>query len=133
MPAPYSFDYAVLRVVPLVEREEFFNAGVILFCPQKAFLQARVFLDRGKLQAFAPGLDPAAIQQRLDAVSRICDGDRNAGPVARLPRSARFHWLVSPRSTIIQVSEVHSGLCHDPEPALERLFREQVLGPSENR
>jgi hypothetical protein len=122
-----SFDYAVVRVVPLVEREEFFNAGVILFCPQQKFLDARVHLDGRKLEALAPSVPPEEVQQRLDAIVKICAGDPTAGPIARISQRARFHWLVSPRSTLLQVSPVHSGLCDNPQPVLERLFREQVL------
>lgn len=127
MDMPNSFDYAVIRIVPLTEREEFFNAGVILFCPQQKFLQAQIHLDPHKLQALAPALQPGPVQQRLDALVKICAGDPTAGPIARLSQSARFHWLVNPRSTLIQISPVHSGICDDPQPVLERLFREQVL------
>jgi hypothetical protein len=126
-----SFDYAVVRIVPFVEREEFFNAGVILFCAQQKFLDARVHLDLTKVKAFA--LEPRAdeAQQRLDAIVKICAGDPNGGPIASLSQSARFHWLVSPRSTLIQVSRVHSGICDEPEPVLARLFREHVLAVNE--
>jgi Protein of unknown function (DUF3037) len=124
---PNSFDYAVIRVVPFTEREEFFNAGVILFCPQQKFLEARVRLDCGKLRALAPALQVEEVQQRLDAVVRICAGDKTAGPIARISQRARFHWLVAPRSTLIQVSPVHSGICDKAEPMLDRLFQEQVL------
>jgi hypothetical protein len=124
---PNSFDYAVIRVVPFTEREEFFNAGVILFCPQQRFLKARVHLDSGKLHALAAALQADEVQQRLDAVVKICAGDKTAGPIALISQRARFHWLVAPRSTLIQVSPVHSGICQEPEPMLDRLFREQVL------
>lgn len=128
MPMPDSFDYAVIRVVPFTEREEFFNSGVILFCPQQKFLQARVHLDCGKLKALAPALEPEEVQLRLDAVMKICEGDKSAGPIAQIAQRARFHWLVAPRSTLIQMSPVHSGICDAAEPMLGRLFREQVLG-----
>ena len=127
MLTPNAFDYAVIRIVPLVEREEFFNAGVILFCPQQRFLDARVYLDTTKMGAFAPSVDTAEAQQRLDAILKICAGDPTAGPIACIPQSARFHWLVAPRSTMIQVSPVHSGICDEPEVVLNRLFQEQVL------
>jgi hypothetical protein len=130
MHMPNSFDYAVLRIVPSIEREEFFNAGVILFCPQQRFLQARIHLDQRKLDALDGGLQAEEIQKRLDAVMKVCAGDHNAGPIARMSQRARFHWLVAPRSTVIQVSDVHSGICDDPEPILDRLFREQVLNAS---
>jgi hypothetical protein len=122
-----SFDYAVIRIVPLVEREEFVNAGVILFCPQQKFLDARIHLNCKKLEALAPALEADEVQQRLDAVLKICAGDLAGGPIARISQRARFHWLVSPRSTLVQVSPVHSGICDEPEPVLNRLFREQVL------
>ena len=125
-----SFDYAIVRVVPFPEREEFFNAGVILFCPQRKFLDARVTVDRRKLEALAPKLDAEEVRQRLDSIVKICAGDPSAGPIAGLSQRARFHWLVSPRSTMIQTSAVHAGICDNPEPVLERLFREQVM---ENR
>lgn len=127
MLAPNSFDYAIIRVVPQTEREEFFNAGVILFCPQQKFLDARVHLDPKKLAVFAPDLDPNEVEQRLAAVLRVSAGDPDAGPIAQLNQRARFHWLVAPRSTLIQVSPVHSGICDHPGEVLERLFREQVL------
>lgn len=127
MRMPSSFDYAVVRVVPAVEREEFFNAGVILFCPEQRFLGARVYLDEEKLKAFAPQLALEDIQQRLQAIERICEGDPTAGPIAQLSQRARFHWLIAPRSTLVQVSPAHSGICEEPESTLARLFEEQVL------
>ncbi len=131
MPMQNSFDYAVIRIVPFVEREEFFNAGVILFCPQQKFLDARIYLDRKKLEALAPALNPDEVQQRLDGIRKVCAGDHTAGPIAQLSQRARFHWLIAPRSTWIQVSSAHSGICQEPEPVLDRLFREQILGAAE--
>ena len=126
MHMPNSYDYAVIRLVPLVEREEFFNVGVVLFCAQQRFLEARIHLDSAKLAAFAPELAVEEVQQRLDAVLKICAGDATAGPIAHLSQRARFHWLVAPRSTLVQVSAVHAGICGEPQEVLERLFREQV-------
>jgi hypothetical protein len=123
---PSAFDYAVLRVVPFTEREEFFNAGVVLFCAQQRYLGAKVRIEASKLSALAPDLKLEDVQQRLEAVVRICAGDLEAGPIARLTPSARFHWLVAPRSTLIQPSAVHSGLCETPEAELDRLFDEMV-------
>jgi hypothetical protein len=125
VPAP-SFDYAVIRVVPRVDREEFVNAGVILFCLQKDFLRARVQVDEERLRALWPEVDVELVRQHLEAIPRICAGDPDAGPIARLSLRERFHWLVSPRSTMIQVSPVHSGICEDPERALKDLFRKMV-------
>lgn len=124
-----SFDYAIVRVVPRVEREEFFNAGVILFCAAQRFLQARLELDRARLQVLAPGLDAEMIENHLQAIPLLCAGGMSAGPVGALGQTARFHWLAAPRSTIIQTSAVHSGLCHEPSLALDKLFETMVLPP----
>ncbi len=122
MPELSSFDYAVLRVVPEVTREEFVNAGVILFCRVRQFLAARIRLDPARLAALDPTLDPRLVQAHLALISAICAGGAEAGPFADLGQSERFHWLVSPRSTVIQVSPVHPGLCADPQAALDDLF-----------
>lgn len=129
MPARSSFDYATIRVVPRVEREEFVNAGVVLLCRQRAYLGMRVALDRERLRSLAPGLDLDAVERYLAGLQRICAGDVDAGPIARLSQAERFHWLVSPSSTIVQPSPVHSGICDDPEQALEKLMKELVLAP----
>jgi hypothetical protein len=129
VPALSSFDYALLRVVPRVERGELINAGVILFCLQRDFLQARVELDEARLRALWPAADVELIRQHLEAIPRICAGSPDAGPIARLSQRERFHWLVAPRSTMIQVSPVHSGLCEQPERALDELFQQMVLVP----
>jgi hypothetical protein len=126
MPAPHSYDYAVIRIVPRVEREEFINAGVILFCRTARFLAARVELDRERLEALAPGTNAELIQEYLDAIRLVCDGDPRAGAVGKWPQAERFHWLVAPRSTIIQTSPVHTGLCDDPQQALDHLFDKMV-------
>src|ERR687886_3131022 len=110
MPELWPFDYAVIRVVPRVEREEFINAGVIVSCPARNFLKARIELNRQRLAALAPALDAALVQRHLDAIPAICEGVAAAGPIGLLPPRARFHWLVAPRSTIIQTSPVHTGL-----------------------
>jgi hypothetical protein len=126
-----SFDYAILRVVPRVEREELINAGVILFCLERDFLQARVELDEARLRALWPGTDVELVRQHLEAIPKVCAGSPDAGPIARLSQRERFHWLVSPRSTMIQVSPVHSGLCEQPERTLDDLFRRMVQVPRE--
>lgn len=126
MPTRYSYDYAILRVVPRVEREEFMNAGVVLHCFERGILRAACDLNVERLKAFAPDVDPDLVRRHLDAVGRICRGDRDAGPIGRLPPKERFRWLVAPRSTIIQPSPVHAGLCEDPGAELERLLDTMV-------
>lgn len=123
-----SFDYAVIRVVPRVERAEFINAGVILFCLTRQYLDCRIHLDETRLRALWPCLeDIESIHAHLNVIPGICSGDRAAGPIAQLSKRERFHWLVSPRSTVIQVSPVHTGLCSAPDHSLDRLFRTLVL------
>ena len=124
--APDPFQYAVLRLVPRVEREEFLNVGVIVFCRARRFLAARVALDPRRIEAFAPGAELDAVRAHLDARVRIAAGDPDAGPVARMSQSERFHWLVAPSSTVIQTSSVHSGLCEDPSAVLDDLFAKLV-------
>ncbi len=123
MPTPSPFDYAIFRVVPCVEREEFINVGAILFCRTQRFLAAKINLDRRRLAALTPQLDLALIRAELDLIPRICEG---AGPIGKLSQAERFHWLVSPRSTMIQVSPVHCGLCTDPAATLEHLMDSMV-------
>ena len=127
MRAQNSFDYAILRLVPRVEREEFVNAGVVLFSLQKKFLEARVHLEPERLRVLWPELDYEMVRDHLEAFPKICAGSPDAGPIAQLPQRQRFHWLVSPRSTMIQVSPVHSGLSESPAEALESLFQKLVL------
>jgi len=124
-----SYDYAVIRVVPCVERGECLNVGVILYCPTRRYLGAAVHLDQERLHALAPQLDFPALQQQLEHLVRICNGEENSGPVGLLSQSERFHWLVAPRSTIIQTSPVHSGVSHDLEGVLESLFEKLVKPP----
>lgn len=129
MPARSSFDYAVIRVVPRVERGELINAGVILFALGKDFLAARVEVNEPRLYALWPEVDLDLVRQHLEAIPRICAGTPDSGPIGKLSLRERFHWLVAPRSTIIQVSPVHSGLCDHPERALEELFQQAVRLP----
>jgi len=124
MPTPASFDYAVIRVVPRVEREEFINAGVIVFCLEKRYLAARVHLDADRLRALWPDADIALVLEHLNAIPRICEGDPAAGPIAKLSQRERFHWLSSPRSTIIQPGPVHTGLCDGTDGLLDRLAKQ---------
>ncbi len=128
MPAQSSFDYAVLRVVPRVECEEFINAGVVVLCLEQQFLEARVHVDERRLRALWPQLDIELVRQHLEAFRSVASGDPSAGPMARLSKRERFHWLVAPRSTIIQVSAVHTGICDDPAAVVEQLLRRVVPG-----
>ncbi len=124
---PSSFDYAVVRIVPRVEREEFLNAGVVVFCPEQNFLGARVRVNEARLAAFAPQVDVELVHSRLSGLVAVCVGDPRAGTIARLGLRERFHWIVSPRSTLLQMSAVHSGVCREPEGVLGRLFWELCL------
>jgi len=126
-PPRNQFQYAVIRVIPRVERGESLNAGVVLLCRPRRFLAARVHLDDDRLRALAPDADPAAIRAHLDAIERIAAGHPEAGPIARLGIGERFHWLVAPSSTVVQASEVHTGTCDDPATELEHLF-DQLVG-----
>jgi Protein of unknown function (DUF3037) len=124
VPTPASFDYAILRVVPRVERQEFINAGVVAFCLEKRYLAARIRLDETRLRALWPEADVEQAREHLEAVRRICEGDPAAGPIAGLSQRERFHWITSPRSTIIQPSPVHTGVCDEPEGLLDRLAKQ---------
>jgi pyridoxamine 5'-phosphate oxidase len=124
-----AFQYTLLRVVPHVERGEAINAGVVVFCRRRGFLDARVSLDEGRLDALAPGVDPAPIRERLDVLARVAAGEPDAGPIAALPQSERFHWLAAPSSTVVQPGPVHTGLCDDPRALLDRLFATLVALP----
>jgi DUF3037 family protein len=116
------FQYAIVRVVPRVDRGEFINAGVIVFCRTRSYLEAAVHLDEQRLAAIAPEAGAREIEARLETVVRVAAGDPNAGPIASLPQSERFHWLVAPSSTVIQTSPVHTGLCDDAPGLLGRLM-----------
>ena len=126
MPDQFRYDYAVIRVVPKVDREEFINAGVILSCPDKSFLEARIKLNESRLLALDPSLDLEMVRTHLATIPTICHGGDGAGPIGQLPQRQRFHWLVAPRSTIIQTSPVHTGRCSDPAAALEHLVAKMV-------
>jgi Protein of unknown function (DUF3037) len=126
MPPRSAFQYAVVRVVPRIERGERLNAGVILLCRPKRYLGARTALDETRLRALAPDLASDDVRPHLDAIERIAAGEAEAGPIAALGQAERFHWLVAPSSTIIQPSEVHTGLTDDPAAELEALFADLV-------
>lgn len=121
-----DFQYAILRVIPHVERGEAVNAGVVLFCRRLGFLGARVGVDERALAALAPGCDVADVRAHLEALERVAAGDRSAGPIAALEPSERFHWLTAPSSTIVQASAVHTGMTSDPAAELDHLFERLV-------
>jgi hypothetical protein len=124
--AHYAYEYAVIRVVPRAEREEFVNAGVILFCDARDFLRAKIELGEGRLLALCPEIDLAVVKDHLEGVCRVATGGVAAGPIGLLTARERFRWLVAPRSTVLQTSPPHAGLCEDPDAALERLLDQLV-------
>lgn len=124
-----SYDYAVVRVVPRVEREEFINVGVIVSCAAQEFLEARIELDEQRLRALDTTLDIESIRKHLASIPIICRGGPEAGPIGKLSRRERFDWLVAPRSTIIQTSSVHTGRCTSPQDLLEHLLATMVRLP----
>jgi hypothetical protein len=126
---PCAYDYALIRVVPHVERGECINAGVLICCTARGFLKAGIELDESRLLALDPSADLATVRAGLEAFVRICEGGAGAGAIGALPLRARFDWLTAPRSTMIQTSAVHVGLCSDLEAALERLLEGMVRKP----
>jgi hypothetical protein len=121
-----TYDYAIVRVVPKVERAEFVNVGVILSCPARDLLLAKIELDERRLLALDPTLDLESVRTHLAAIPKICVGGEQAGPIGRLSQRERFHWLVAPRSTIIQTSPTHTGSACDLEAVVERLLQTMV-------
>jgi hypothetical protein len=121
-----TFDYAVIRVVPLVEREEFINVGIILSCPAQKFLEARIQPDWKRLKAFAPNLQKKTIRKYLEIIPKICNGDKNAGIIGQLKQRERFYWLTAQRSTIVQTSPIHTGFCTGADAMLENLLDKMV-------
>ena len=126
MPGREDFQYAIVRVVPHVERGECLNAGVVLFSRRHGFLAARTGLDEAALAALAPGCDPAGVRAQLETLERVAAGDPAGGAIAALDPSERFHWLTAPSSTIVQSSAVHTGLTSDPAGELDHLFERLV-------
>ena len=124
-----TYDYAIIRIIPRVEREEFVNVGVIVSCPAQGFLEARIELDEQRLLALDPTLDIATVRDHLAAIPIICAGGAPAGPIGQLSQRERFRWLVAPRSTTIQTSPVHTGCCQDPTTVLEHLLDTMVRPP----
>ncbi|MEO7306517.1 MAG: DUF3037 domain-containing protein, partial [Ferruginibacter sp.] len=127
MPENNQFEYAVVRIVPQVEREEFLNVGVVLFCAKQNFLQVRYLLNEFRLLAFCPQVDVEEIGEYLAAFEQICVGAEDAGPIARLTMAERFRWLTSTRSTMVQTSKVHPGLCTDAGEMLTKIYIQQAL------
>ena len=121
------FEYAVIRIVPRVEREEFLNAGVILYCQKKKFLQMRFHINHERLQCFCNELDAVDLEINLKAMERICMGMADSGPIGRLDLAGRFRWITATRSTVLQASKVHPGFCEDPGQTLDKLFEQLVL------
>ncbi|GAB3690402.1 DUF3037 domain-containing protein [Spirosoma flavus] len=126
MPEKHLFEYAVIRVVPCVERQEFMNVGVILYCKSQGFLQTMWALNESRLRAFSAEIDTDELRQRLGAFERICAGKKEGGPIGKLSIAERFRWLTSTRSTVVQPSPVHPGLCTDARQTLEHLFTQLV-------
>lgn len=122
-----TYEYAVIRLVPKVEREEFMNIGVILFSKRKKYLGIKYKIDKEKINSFSEDVDVQMINKYLEAWELICDGNPNGGFIGTLEQALRFRWLVASRSTIIQSSQTHPGLCHDPEKVLEDIFNRYVL------
>lgn len=124
---PHVYEYAVIRVVPKVEREEFLNVGVVLLCKATRFIRMRYALDRERLLSFAPDADVEQIEENLRSFEKIARGDADGGPIAQEDAASRFRWLTAIRSSVIQTSRPHPGLCHEPEKTVDRLFEELVL------
>lgn len=121
------FEYAVIRLVPRVDREEFVNVGVILYCAKQQFLKTLFQLDADRIASLYPEVDIEVVRKHLNTFQLICEGDPGAGPIAKLPIAERFRWLTATRSTIIQISKVHPGFCTDAEETLNKLYRQLVL------
>ncbi|CAN5851365.1 DUF3037 domain-containing protein [soil metagenome] len=126
MPEQHLFEYAVIRIVPKVEREEFFNVGVVLYCAKEKFLQAKFQLNEDRLRAFCKKTDLDELKEYLHAFEQICAGGNDAGPIGKLPVAERFRWLTATRSTVVQTSKVHPGLCTNATDTLAKLFEQLV-------
>jgi hypothetical protein len=129
VPAEYTYDYAIVRVVPRVERGERMNVGVILSCPELSFLEARIEVDEVRLLALDAKVDLDTMHASLSTIPAVCRGGAEAGPIGELPQRSRFRWLVAPRSTMVQTSPVHTGRTSDPAACLERLLDKVVRRP----
>jgi len=127
MPERTLFEYAVIRVVPRVEREEFLNIGIVLYCAKQKFLQAKYLINEDRLHSFCGEIDIDELKQHLCSFERICNGQKDAGPIGQLDIASRFRWLTATRSTVVQASKVHPGFCVDAATTLDKLF-EQLVG-----
>ncbi len=127
MPEKQLFEYAVIRVVPRVEREEFINVGIILFCAKQKFLGATIALNEAKILAIAPDIEIDFVKDNLNAIINICRGGGDAGPIGQLDNASRFRWLTATRSTVVQASKVHPGFCSDANETLNKLTQQLVL------
>jgi hypothetical protein len=121
------FEYAVIRVVPKVEREEFLNVGIILYCKKRKFLECLSNIHTQRLQAFCPALDINEVEQYLKSMEQVCAGTKEAGTIGQLDIASRFRWLTATRSTVVQTSKVHPGLCTEPKETLQHLYEQLVL------
>jgi len=126
MPEKHLYEYAVIRIVPRVEREEFINAGVIMFCAKLRFLEVKCTMPKERLRAFGGILDITEIETRLKAFEQVCKGGKEGGPIGQLPQAARFRWLTASRSTVVQTSRVHPGFCIDAKATLDMLYEQLV-------
>jgi hypothetical protein len=127
MPEKHLYEYAIIRVVPRVEREEFLNVGVVLFCKKEKYLKVKFRLDQKKLPMLCPDLDMEQLEKNLASFEKICQGSADGGPIAQMDIPSRFRWLTAVRSSVIQTSRPHPGMCDDLESTLTRLFSELVL------
>jgi len=127
MPGNHLFEYAIIRIVPKVEREEFLNVGVILYCQKQNFLAIKYILNKERLCSFCDTVDVPELQEYLSAFEKICKGDKDGGPIGLLDTASRFRWLTATRSTVVQTSKVHPGLCEDAGEELTRLYTQLVL------
>jgi len=127
MQEKHLFEYAVIRLIPRVEREEFLNVGIVLYCRSQKFLRASFELNQKRIESFYPEFQLPNLTEHLRVFEAICSGDSHAGAIGKLPIQERFRWLTAPRSTILQTSPVHTGLCDDPEVMLEHLMQKLVL------
>ncbi len=126
MPGRHAFEYAIIRIVPRVERGEFINAGVVLFCRTRRFLDAQIEFAHARIMALAPDLDLEVVEEQLGHISMVAAGGPTAGPIGLLPLQERFRWLAAPRSTIVQPSPVHCGMCADPATTLQQIMLQMV-------